>query len=181
MIRAASWRLIGALIAAALGRHPVLDQGLAGNAQFLEIILDLGVSCPSLQVEKCAHARQNAGINPVSLGQNSRCLGKSTRRARVDLDQSQPCCEQRQFQDAMVRAGRLKDDPCGRNAVRTDPTDQRFAACRIIWKLPVLVRATPKGVQRGFRDIDADGILHCLFHFLCLSSGPKDRVSVQDS
>ena len=54
-------------------------------------------------------------------------------------------------------------------------------AARIeLFEAPVLTFAQPENIKSGFRDIDADGIIHCLFFFLCLSSGPMDRVSVQD-
>ena len=52
-------------------------------------------------------------------------------------------------------------------------------ACFVIRDLDVLVIRQPIGVQRIFRDIDADCILHVSFPCLVLSCEPGARVSVQ--
>lgn len=112
-----------------------------------------------LQVQNRRHSRQERRVDPVGFGQLSGRLRKAAGIARIDLDDGDPGPGQRLLQKAVIRAGGLEHDPHRRPA---DPADQRGTAGLVVRELSVFAGRQPEGVQNGFRDIDADGILHCL-------------------
>jgi hypothetical protein len=61
-----------------------------------------------------------------------------------------------------------------------DPSDQGVAACLGVGEAPCLSVRQAASVEMVFGDIDADDNIMQLFRLLCLSSGPKAHVSVQD-
>jgi hypothetical protein len=107
-------------------------------------------------------------------------LGKAPCLQRVDLGQWQASLTQPSLEAVMVRAGRLKDD--ADNVLIAKPAEQRLDTLGVIGKLAGATRRVEMHVECRFRDVDTDILGYDLSHLsqvLCLSCGPRARVSVQ--
>lgn len=134
--------------------------------QFLEFIEQCAAKRPCRQSQHCPHARQHGGVASVGLGQLAGRFREAARLARIDLDQWQSGLGEAALKPAMVSSGRLVDDPSDPGA---DPAHQRLVALDCVVEAAALAAWEAIGVQRLFRDVDANGNVCHLLPCLCLS------------
>jgi hypothetical protein len=121
--------------------------------------------------EALAHAGQQSGIEAIGLGQASDGLCKASGLSRIDLDDRQVCLRKSSFEEAMISPGRLENDPHRHSILCRDPAQKPCQAGLVVGEPPGVAAGHAANIERGFRDIDADGNICHLLPSLCLSFG----------
>jgi len=134
------------------GEHA--DELAATVAKFAKFQDFLGRQRPHHRGDDLAEMSENAGIDGVGFGELSGPLGEVPDLPGVDHHGGQVGCEQSADRGLLIRAGRLKDDPLGRQGSK--PGDELFDARGCVVEALWETAGSRMGVEKIPADIDAD-------------------------
>ena len=134
------------------GEHA--DELAATVAELAKFQDFLGRQRPHHRGDDLAEMGENAGVDDVGFGELAGPLGEVPDLASVDDDGGQVGCEQSADRSLLIRAGRLKDDPLGRQ--RSNPSDELFDAGGRVVEALLHSGGSRMGVEKILADIDAD-------------------------